>query len=239
MEEYHIARKFVAIEGGARHYYEEGVFNSYDTAYNFIKQISEEEDDIFLSEIVSYPLNSGSPCDEKKVVTFDRKGNLILKYDATKIYDNCHVVKKDDYKIVYKNPEPESFTDKFKVGDFVLIKAFPWNAASPTCVDTIGVIVRAPVFFDEWVANGNDKYEWDNEYVVDYIRNGYLGHWHVQEKGLKIFNRKLPENLKFLKLLENHYLKRKEIPEESLSEILDGNIFIENVKCFFDGEYNY
>lgn len=232
MEKKYIVRKFIAIEGGARHYYDEGIFSSYDAAFNFVKQISEEDDDRFLSEIVSYPLDSISPDNDKEVFTFDRKATLLITYDAKKIYDNCHVAQEDGYKIVYKNPEPESFTGKFSVGDLVFIRAFPWNGVSPTSIDTIGVIAATPTFFDEWTINGNDKYKWDNAYVVNYIRDGYIGHWHVEEKGMTFFNEKLPDNLKFLMILANHYLNNETISEATMKEILAGNIFIENVTHF-------
>ncbi len=35
-----IARKYVSYETGGRSYYEEGVFDSYDSAYDFIRLIS-------------------------------------------------------------------------------------------------------------------------------------------------------------------------------------------------------
>jgi hypothetical protein len=232
MNKTYIARKYVMIEGGARHYYEEGVFSSYEYAYGFIKTISEEDDDFFLSEIVSYPLNGTSPCDEKKIYTFDRKGKRLITYDARKKYDNCYVIEEDGYKTIYQKHKPESYSGKYKVGDIVFIKAYPWNDASPTHIDTIGVVATVPISFDEWITKGNDKHTWDNAYVVDCIRDGYIGHWHVEERGIVFFDRNLSNNLKFLIIISDHYQKKKILPREIFDEVIYGNVFIENVKHF-------
>ncbi len=232
MDRFYIARKFVTNEGRSKCYYEEGIFSTYELAYEFIKIISKEEDDSFLTEIVSYPIDSHTPCDGRDVYTFNRKGELLITHKAENRFDNCYVVEEDGYNTVYKKYDPESYTGKYKIGDIVFIRAYPWNKASPTYKDTVGVISAVPLSFDEWVASGNDKHTWDNAYVIDFIRDGYLGHWHVEERGIAFFNEDIPDNFKFLKLLSDHYQTGKTLSNEVLDGIIYGDIFIENVKHF-------
>lgn len=229
MDRFYIARKFLTNEGGAKYYYEEGIFSTYESAYEFIRIISKEEDDFFLSEIVSYPTDSHTPCDGQDVYTFDRSGELLITHKAENKFDNCCVAENNT---VRKKHDPESYTGKYKVGDIVFIRAYPWNEASPTYKDTIGVISAVPLSFDEWIASGNEKHTWDNTYVTDCIRDGYLGHWHVEERGIAFFNDDLPDNFKFLKLLSDHYQTGKTLSDEVLDGIIHGDVFIENVRHF-------
>jgi len=229
----YIARKYVADDSCRRSYYEEGIFSSYDLAYDFIRKISEEDDDCFLSEIVAYPHDSHTPCDDKEEYTFDRKGNLLDRYDAREIEDALHVFV-DQYgnRIRRLEPAPDSFTGKFKIGDMVFIRAYPWNKVSPMCADIIGVVGQVPVFYSDWVADGNEKYEWDNTYVIYCISSGYLYHTHVQEGGLTIYHAELPDNLKFLRLLSRHLQNIELIPDETLDQVFSGDLFIKKVKHY-------
>jgi len=228
----YIARKYVGIEGiSSRHYYEERVFSSYELAYEFIKLISEEEHDCFLSEIVSYPLNNTSFCDEQEIYTFDRKGQLLIT-DTLNRYDNYYVFEEDIDRKIYPKHEQASYSGKYKIGDIVFIRAYPWNDVSPTHKDTIGVVSAIPDSLDKWIANGYEMYTWDNAYVVDCIRDGYLGHWHVEEKGITPFNDKLPDNLEFLKILSNHYRTESSLPDNIINDVISGKLFIEKVTHF-------
>jgi hypothetical protein len=213
MEKLYIARKFVAIEGSARHIYEEEIFDSYEAAFKFIKSISEEEEDFFLSEIVSCVLNDVESCNEKENYIFDKKGDLVWSNNVS------------------KSPLlPDSFVGKFSIGEIVKLCAFPWDPFSPTYVSTIGVVSQLPVSLDEWLMGGNDKNHWDNNYVVEYIRDGYLGHWHVKECSLESFRQELPDKLQFLQILAAHYLELKILPEKIYKDIQCGNVFIEKVE---------
>lgn len=223
MKVMYIARKYIAIEGGARHFYEEEIFDSYEFAYSFIKNISEEEDDAFLSEIVSCNLNGFSCKNRKEIFVFDRLGVLVWK--------NTPIEKIDPGDI---------YTGRFSLGDIVKVHPFPWNAASPTCVETIGVVGSVPAPFDEWmpsedeewVSSDGSKEQWDGTYIVYCVRNGYLAHWHILEEGMDIYREELPENLCFLKILANHFLKIKCLPEKVYKEIYEGKLFIEKVDHF-------
>ena len=232
MEKYYIARKYVEQEGGARHFYEEGIFSSYERAYDFIIAISEEDEDCFLSEIVTYPLDSRTPCDGMDVFTFDRTGKLLHTEKAENRYDNCYIIEEGGYKDVYYIHDPASYTGKYKDGDIVFIRAFPGNRLSPTSKDTIGVICCAPDSFEKWVSAGNEYYTWDNTYAVDCIRNGYLGHCHVEEKGILPFAGEIPDNLKFLRILSEHYKGNKVLSPEVEHELKYGHLFVEKVKHF-------
>ncbi|GBC59930.1 hypothetical protein DENIS_0872 [Desulfonema ishimotonii] len=219
MNRIYVARKYVTTEGGAKHYYEEAVFGSYELAHAFIKKISDEEDDFFLSEIVDIPFNDDCSHDEKGLSVFDKNGNLLIKNAIG------HAARKDEH-------ESKNYIGKYKIGDIVFLRAYPWNKHSPAHKDTIAVISSVPVSLNKWIGDGNSINNWDNNYVVDCIRDGYMGHYHVEEKGIKLFEDKLPDNLKFLNLLSSHYQTGNVLPEKVFQEIVMGNIFIENVKHF-------
>ena len=131
-------------------------------------------------------------------------------------------------------PEPNTFTGKFKGGDIVFVRAYPWNIESPIPEDTIGVISHTPINYEDWVSKGNDKYEWDNSYVVNFIRDGYLGHMHVTEKNLKQFDQEIPNNLSFIDHLSRHLKGQTVIEETVLRDIFNGEIFVENVRYFYE-----
>ena len=71
--------------------------------------------------------------------------------------------------------------------------------------DTIGVIINTPIHYSEWRNKEKTKYGWDNTYVIDFIREGYLDHMHIKEQGLELFTKDIPENLSFLEVLSEHY----------------------------------
>ncbi len=218
MENSFIVRKYIGKEDGGKYIYEESVFDSYDSAYAFVKEISEEDEDCFISEIVSYETNSTSPWDNEKKWTFDRTGKLLHSFDATNTNS--------------KDPNPKSFTGKFKVGDTVLVKPFPWNSLSYKFKEVIGVIATTPISFEEWLSEGKDKYDWDNTYVIDYIRAGYLDHIHIEEKGIEFYKDPLPLNLSFLKHLSEHFQGANIFKKGLYEDIIDGKVFLESVRHF-------
>ncbi len=232
----YIARKYYAHGHGSQTIYEEGIFDSYELAYKFIEEISEEDDEQFLSEIVSCQINDNEPWESDQLWTFDRKGKLVRFHDTNKIGENCHIVEHEEYREVFTEPEPKSYTGKFKIGDIVTIRAFPWNWESQIPEDTIGVIINTPIHYDEWRKHENSKYGWDNTYVIDYIRDGYLDHMHIKEDGLSLFQKDIPENFSFLKQLSDHYKGKLVIKGDVFKDINDGNIFVEKVRHFNKNE---
>jgi hypothetical protein len=228
----YVARKYVAHNYGSRSFYEEGLFGSYDSAYKFIERISEEDNDRFLSEIVSFITDDMEPWENAQTWTFDRKGKLIRFYDPQKKYINCRVVEHDGYKTIYREPKPDSYKSQYTTGDIVLVKAFPWNVNSPTHEDTIGVVANTPIPYEEWMSNGNDKYEWDNRYVINFIGNGYLDHMHLTESSLELYLKELPNNIYFIKHLSDHFKGHIKIDKTILKEIFSGKVFVERVHHF-------
>ena len=232
----YIVRKYYAQNYGSKSIFEEAVFESYESAYQYIEEISEEDHDRFLSEIVSYIVNDREPWKNEESWTFDRKANLIRYYDAHKKYENCHVVENEGYKTIYYEPKPDTFTYKFEVGDIVIVRAYPWNNDSSMPEDTIGVISWTPIPFDEWIRKGENKYEWENAYVIYFIRGGYLHHMHIEEKHIKLYDKELPENICFLKILSDHFKGNIKLNEEIFKDIVNEKIFVEKVRQFFKEE---
>ncbi len=228
----YIARKFWAHEYGAKSIYEESIFESYDSAYAYILSISEEDHDRFLCEIVGLIVGDAESYENEEIWTFDRKGKLVRHYNAKKRYDNCTVIENDEDKTILKEPRPSCFTGKFKTGDIVVIRAYPWNNESPIPENTIGVISQHPKFYHDWIEAGNDKYGWDGQYVIEFIRDGYLCHMHISENNLEISEGDIPENLSFLHRLSEHFKGIKLIDNEILTQVYDGKIFIENVQYY-------
>lgn len=230
----YIARKYAVRRSiyFAATYFEEAVFSSYDSAYKFVRGISDEEEfDNFLSEIVSYNIDDSEPWETEQVWKFDKTGELIDSHDAQHRHDRCYVVDRGDgVKEIHREPEPGSYTGKFKVGDFVFVKAYPWNKESCVSIDIIGVVDDTPDQYDEWIAQDGDKYSWNNTYEVFCINLGYLDHIHVVENGLELYTQDIPENLKFLEQLSGHFRGKKKIKDKTLDEIFSGNIFVEKVR---------
>lgn len=238
MKRGYIARKFYAHPYGAQTLYEEAFFETYEAAKKYIEEISEEDCDLFFSEIVSLLFNDKEPWENEQIWTFDRKGKLIRFYDALNRYVNvnCHVIEKEGYKEVYPEPEPQSYTGKFKVGDIVVVRAYPWNQDSPIPTDTIGVVAASPVPYEIWRNQEKQKYGWDDTYVIDYIKDGYLDHMHIKEQGLAAVTDDIPANISFLKHLSDHCRGKIKIREETLKKIYDGKIFVEKVNYFDENE---
>jgi len=222
-EEVFIARKYVSYEVGGICYYEEGVFDSYDAAYDFIKTISVEDSEHFLSEIVRYNVNDKSPWEGQYVWVFDREGNL-------------------RHSSRYGGPASsgsvaESYTEKFMTGDIVLVRPFPHNEVSPTSENVIGVVIEMPIPLEEWLSQGNEKDDWDNTYVIYHIRCGYLDHIHVEEKGIGLYMDPLPANLAFLKDLSDHVKGKRLLKSEIVRKAFDGEIFVEQVRHLRPEDY--
>ena len=81
MEKIYIVRKFTVTKGGARHYYEEEVFNHIGLALKFVAAISNEYNDSFLSEMITCDLNNEDTDKDKDVKIYDFKGNIIWSSD--------------------------------------------------------------------------------------------------------------------------------------------------------------
>lgn len=231
-----IARKYVPYDVG-QSYYEEAIFDTYEAANTFIQEISEEDDDRFLSEIVSYPTNSTEPWDDTQTWTFDRKGCLLHVYDARKEEAECKVIEKDGCKIMLREPQPQTYTGKYEVGNIVFIRAFPWNKESPVSEDTIGVIATTPTHFEEWLSRGENKYDWDNSYVIFCIRSGYVDHIHVEESGIESYTNEVPDNLIFLRDLADHFRGKEILKKEVMKEVFAGNVFVEKVRRLEKSDY--
>ncbi len=230
MDRAYIVRKYIDSEETGVTYYEEGIFSTYETAYGFVREISEETCDKFLSEIVSYPLDSSSPWDDEETWIFDKTGKLLHSKSAKTDLEHCKIVQRDGYQEIYIEPEPESFTGKFKAGDIVFVRAFPWDKKSPVSSDVIGAVAATPQRYEDWIGQGRGKYEWDNDYIVYWISNGYLDHIHVEEASLELYTKTIPERLSFLELLSDHYKGKKVFKEGVIERIYRGDIFVEKVR---------
>jgi hypothetical protein len=228
----YIARKYYSHPQGAQSIYEESIFDSYESAYKYILSISEEDYDRFICEIISLVIGDKESYENEIRWTFDRKGKLIREYNAKERRDHGTVIKQDGYETVRYEPQPNNYSGKFNVGELVSIRAYPWAQESHMPEDTLGVIAQTPTLYKKWIEKGNDKYEWDSEYVIDYIRDGYLTHMHISEKHITLKGVSLPEELAFLGILSEHLKGTKLIDKDILIQIYNGEIFVEKVTHF-------
>ena len=143
---------------------------------------------IFLCATVSTcDLNNEDLDKDKDVKIYDFKGNMIWSSD-------------NDYNIHDINECDKNYN----VGDIVKILPFPWNPFSPIWVQTFGVVLMLPTTN---LAERQDDGK-ETEYIVEYIRDGYLDHLHVKAQALQKYTENIPENMYFfeyfVKSLQRH-----------------------------------
>lgn len=205
----YIGRKFVyANEYSSQCIYEEAVFSSREKAEKYIKTISEEDSDDFLSEIVSYPIDREDAFEDEERWYFDRQGNPIY---------NCHSTNPTEKECF----EETVFAD-FVLGDIVFIKSFPWNTKTGLTRNTIGVISFCPEPLADWQRKGGTKEDWDNLYRVTFIDSyGEFNHIHIEYSGISLFEIPLPDELLLLKILSEHLKGSSLINDSVLKQIVD------------------
>ena len=235
-EKYYIARLCSVDEWDARHYHFEAIFSTYDKAYQYLLKIIEDEWDDWLGEIICLLCDADDPDDFIQEWTFSTKGELLDTYDSQNAHEGEIEIQTEDGLAYAKIPKPESFTGKYEVGDIVFIRARPWNKHGYPS-DIIGVIGVKPISYEQWISDGKDKYDWDDEYIVYYIASGYLSHIHVEESGIQPYSKELPGQLLFLKRQSDHFTDKRPIPDDLWLPIVNDEMFIENVKHFPKEEY--
>jgi hypothetical protein len=225
MEKVYIARCFwIVAEDGTLVLDKESVFGTLEEARGFIDELSDpDEDSSFRIEIVAYTLGSHQSWSDEQIWYFDRKGKLIRKFEAGK---------------TLPPDQDRSFTGKYKKGEIVLARAFPFNEYSSFYLDTIGVIAWVPMPFREWTKMGKDAEEWTNCYTVDYItRFGFLTHDHIHEKSIERYSAQVAKELEFLNILSDHYLGKRHIKDEVLKDLYSSKMFVKNVRAFTESDF--
>lgn len=209
-----IAREYLLADdfGGVR-IDEEAVFLSLEVARKFLKNLHDEEASerdliLFRTEIVEYRIGNTDSYERKWI--YNIKGELIEE-----------VGQPDDFS---KEDEIEC-SCKYKTGDIVYILPKVKSKYSPSTKGSHGVIVEVP-------AKQSGK-ENEREYTIYYIaENGFLNHFHAIEKSILPIEVALPSELRFLHLLSNYLRKEGKLDDMLVSEVINEEVFVKNVKIF-------
>jgi hypothetical protein len=219
MNRMYIARKYgVWTEYGARTIFEEGSFLSYETAAQFLQTVRDDEDETYFTEIVSYEIDSPEPWEYQQIWIFDHTGALIQTYPEQHTCQERSIW------------SPEAYQGKFRRGDIVIVHA---HNGSHLAKQVLGVVAYTPVSYSEWIAQGHTPEEWEAYYTIDFITSfGYLDHDHVQEKVLEPYRNAIPEELRFLQVLSDHYRGIRQIKATVLDSLYQGMVFVKQVRQF-------
>ena len=201
----------------SRIYYSESIFESFNEAEKFVKHISEEEEDAFFSEIVSYVVGSYTPDEEQQVWYFDKKGELIV--------DGPKMEKEQRLKMTEMDERA-----KYKIGDFVFLRAFPWNKYSSVYKDVIGVISESPPKKRPYYGEDGELAGVESSYTLFFIDDdGILDHCHAEERSLLSFEGELPDELEFLKVFRNHITGKNKISHNVCDKIWESKPIFKKV----------
>ncbi|OXM82280.1 hypothetical protein [Paenibacillus rigui] len=201
--------------------HEEGIFNSFNKAEEFVKQISAVNPNKYIYSIGriiinSVYLNSFDPWDDEMKWEYDIKGNLCRKF-----VNNNGWNYESEWKIN---------GNSFSLGDIVFVMGNLKNPYAYTNEDIIGVIADVPKTLDEWNSLGYSDDEWKKTYLIDYVNSsGYFTHCHVDEEGIFLYEQSIPEDLAILQSLSDHYKGLHKIDYLKLNNIRDKKIFIKGI----------
>ena len=115
----------------------------------------------------------------------------------------------------------ENYSPKFEKGNIVIIKSHKTSTFG-LFKDTIGVVAGVPTVFGQ-------------EYLIDFVNDrGFYDHAHPNEDELKLFCDKLPDELRFLYALSDHYSETQIIPENVFEKLLKCDVYLLNHKIWRD-----
>jgi hypothetical protein len=199
MTSVYVCRKKHNSRGGGDFVYEESVWDSLSGARDEAIRICKGELEGFYVEVVCYNLNVPDG-DCKQRWYYDVRGELL--FDT----------------VSPSTPAAKENVDRvFAVGEFVLMKAFPWNRHSPVEIDTIGVVSEGE-HAQERISE-DERWE-ERVYTVRFLdEHGYLDHVHPVCAALRPLDGPLPERLAFLACLRDDILGIKRIAESKWREI--------------------
>jgi hypothetical protein len=129
------------------------------------------------------------------------------------------------------------FIPKFSKGDLVVFKNFI-ESNNGSFQDTIAVVSGVPLTLDERKAGSMRTEELDftdQMYMIEYITDcGLLVHNHILEKDLIPFEKVIPEELKALEYLSQHFKGERPIKTNILQAMMSGEIYMLNRKTWHE-----
>ena len=212
-----VAREYMLTDdfGGIR-VDEEAVFSSFEQARSFLSKIEDKRSAgtdflLFRTEIVEYQIDSIEP--HERSWTYNLRGELIEHIESST---------KSTLSNYNYGANKGECTCNHQVGDIVYILPKIENKLSPSTKGTYGVIVE--------IASEQSK-ERELEYVIYYIaENGLLDHFHAVESAIVARKEPLSYELRFLDLYSNYLKKQHEMDMKVISEIINDEVFIKNIK---------
>ncbi|MNI51789.1 hypothetical protein D3C73_1065300 [compost metagenome] len=118
----------------------------------------------------------------------------------------------------------------FSLGDIVSVESNLINPYSYVDEGIIGVIAGIPKSLIEWASLGYSKEEWSKTYLIDYVSSsGYFTHSHVDEKGIYLYEKSIPEELSILQEFSRHYKGVQKIDHTKLNNIINKRILIKQI----------
>lgn len=227
MEKIFIARHFsFKNEFHAQRIFEEDVFTSYERAYAFIQKLIDEynyrerpDGNLALFMIIVHMVDNHEPQKVKIEIYLDNHGKMLGKKDHLENYQ-------------FPEEFLPTFPTKFKIGDFVRVKAFPYRMESPVTQGLLGVVALPPKPPDPNLEGSGDL-----QYVVYHItHDGYLNHIHVYESVLDRYDDEIPEELSFIKILSDDFTGKRRVKKEIANDLNWGLVYVKNTRIFTEDD---
>ncbi len=198
--------------GRSTFFYEESIFETFEDAKKYVDHITDEEDETFVTEIVSYVVGSYESWEDKQVWFYNNKGELITTAEERASFSSSRTI----------------HSPTFKVGDLVVVPAFCKNKYGLD-EDIVGVVGEST---PEQIASGEKDISDvpDYDYTVYYItETGQIDHVHPDGRGVLEFEGDLPRELEFLSILRDHIIGKKRIANDIYKRIWSRDVNLRNI----------
>ena len=192
---------------------DEVIFSTFTEAEEYIKkesfdfEPSPSDYKMYRSEIVEYRIQNKTK--SKKLCTwmFDISGKQLA------------IQKKDEHDT--HEPIPDQ---KFERGDLV---EFIESCDLPYITQYLGVVRHAE-------ASESNSYTITINFISEL---GYFDHTHIHPSYVRMYNRDVPNELKFLRQLSEHDKGIRRIKNPIFREIEYGNIFLKNIRTLHEDDF--
>ncbi len=206
---------------------EEAVFNTHPEGMKWLEDeffCNEYYDNEYSAEVDRYYNKEN----KSKTMKISRESYTFFGKQLTPEEDN------------FSDEEPgynQDFVPEFSKGDIVVFNNFI-ESNNGSFQDTIAVISGVPLTFNERKSRSMRTEELDftdQMYMIEYITDcGLLVHNHILEKDLIPFEKVIPEELKALEYLSQHFKGERPIKTNILQAMMSGEIYMLNRKTWHE-----